>query len=89
VSTNTWTETGITWNNQPARGAKQDASVTVTTTAQYYEWDVSTFVKAQKAAGINTVSLALTGDDSNDSGPDIFNAREATSNRPQLVVTSH
>jgi photosystem II stability/assembly factor-like uncharacterized protein len=89
VSNNTWTETGIIWNNQPALGAKQGASVGITTTAQYYEFDVTAFVQSQKAAGINLVSLAITMDSKTDNGPDSFNSREATTNPPQLVVTSN
>jgi hypothetical protein len=89
VSSNSWTEAGITWNNQPARGAKQGSTVTVTTTAKYYEWDVTAFVKTQRSAAINIVSLAVTKDDVSDNSPDTFNSRQATSNRPQLVVTSN
>jgi hypothetical protein len=88
VSNNTWTETGITFNNQPALGGKQGQSVTVTTTAAYREWDVTSFVAAQKAGGINTASLALTMDAVNDNGPASFSSRENTANKPQLVVTA-
>jgi hypothetical protein len=88
VTSNSWTETGITWNNQPTLGAKQGASVGITTTAKYYEFDVTAFVQAQKAAGINTVSLAITQDQANNDTPDTFNSRQAASNKPQLVVIS-
>jgi subtilisin family serine protease len=88
VSSNSWTETGITWNNQPALGAKQGASVTIGTTAQYYEWDVTAFVQAQKAAGVTSVSLAVKMDVQVNDAPDTFNAREATANQPVLMVTS-
>jgi hypothetical protein len=89
VPTNTWTENGITWNNQPALGAKQGASVSVTTTAQYYDFDVTAFVQSQKEAGVNLVSLAVTMDAQENNSPDTFNSREATSDPPQLVVTTH
>jgi hypothetical protein len=88
VTDNSWTETGITWNNQPALVTKQGASVAITTTAKYYDFDVTTFVKAQKAAAITTVSLGLSQDTPNNVAGDIFNSRQATSNLPQLVVTS-
>jgi hypothetical protein len=87
VASNSWTETGLTWNNQPARGAKQGSSVTVSQAAQYYEWDVTSFVQAQKQAGINQASLAVTMDALTNNSPDTFNSREASGNRPQLVVT--
>jgi hypothetical protein len=63
--------------------------VGVTTTAQYYDFDVTAFVQAQKGAGVNLVSLAVTMDAQETNSPDTFNSREATSNRPQLVVTTH
>jgi len=87
VSSNTWTETGITWNNKPVVGTVQ-AGVTVGTTAQYWEWDVTAFVRAQRTAGLTSVSLALEMATAVNDGPDAFNSREAASNRPQLVVTS-
>jgi hypothetical protein len=89
VANSTWTETGITWNNQPATGAKQGASVSITTTAMYYEFDVTAFVQSQRAAGVNLVSLAVTMDAQTNNSPDTFNSREAGSDPPQLVVTSN
>jgi hypothetical protein len=88
VSSNTWTETGITWNNKPAVGARQGAGIVVSTTAQYFEWDVTEFVRAQRLSGMTAVSLAVSMDVQVSEGPDTFNSREATGNRPQLVVTS-
>jgi hypothetical protein len=88
VASNTWTESGVTWNNQPALGAKQGNSVTVTTTAQYREWDVTAFVASQKAMGINLVSLGVTMDAQTNNAPDTFNSRENAANQPQLVVTT-
>jgi hypothetical protein len=89
VANTTWTETGITWNNQPALGAKQGASVTIRTTAQYYEFDVSTFVVAQQKAGVHLVSLAVAMDAQTNNSPDTFDSREATSDPPQLVVSTN
>jgi hypothetical protein len=86
VMDDTWTETGINWNNKPALGAKQ-STVTVGTTAQYREWNVTNFVKAQQAAGQANVSLAVSMDIETSNAPDVHNSREAASNPPQLVVT--
>jgi subtilisin family serine protease len=88
VSSTTWSESGITFNNRPALGAKQGASVTVGTTAQYYEWEVGPYIQAQKTAGASAVTLAVQMDTATGDAPDTFNAREATSNKPQLVVTA-
>jgi hypothetical protein len=86
VSSTTWTETGITWNNKPALVESQGATGQVTTTPQYVQWDVKNWVRAQRAAGASSLSLALKMDNAIDPGPDTFNSREAASNRPQLVI---
>jgi hypothetical protein len=86
VPNNAWSETGITWNNRPALVARQ-SRLAIGTTSRYYEWDVTPFVAAQVAAGASDLSLAVTMDTATSNSPDTFNAREAGSNRPQLVVT--
>lgn len=87
VSDNTWTETGITWNNQPTTGASL-GSATVTSTSQYTEWDVTSYLQSQKSAGATQVSFAVTMDAVPADGQwDQFNSREASSSPPQLVVT--
>jgi len=86
VSNNTWTETGITWNNKPLPGEAQGFGVAIHTNAHYYEWDVTPFVKAQKAAGATAVSLAVRMSANVSIGPDTFSSRQAASNRPELVV---
>ncbi len=86
VNDTAWSETGITWNNQPALGAKL-STITVTPTAKYYEWDVTAFVRAQKATGKTQATLAVTMDSLPPDGfRDNFNSREAGTNAPQLVV---
>ena len=87
VSNTTWTETGITWNNKPTSGTTALATVTVTdNVARFYEWDITAFIQSEKSAGCNVVALALKGTLSS-SPYTFFNSREASSNRPQLVVT--
>jgi hypothetical protein len=87
VASTTWSETTINHNNRPALGTRQ-SGLAPGTTAQYYEWDVTAHVKAQKAAGATSVSVALRMDAQVTFSPDTFNAREASGNRPQLVVTA-
>ena len=87
VDSTTWGEGTITWNNKPAIGAKQ-AQFTVTgTTAKWYEIDLTSFLKAQKSLGKNLVSIALRRTISSTPNA-IFNSDEATSNRPELNITS-
>jgi len=75
VSDNSWTETGITWNNQPAIGTGV-TTVSVGITAQYWEWDVTSYIQSQKAAGQTTVTLELQNDVST-AQPATFNSRDA------------
>jgi hypothetical protein len=89
VANVTWGETTITWNNAPAIGAKQGASKSVGLTAAYVDWDVTSFLQAQKAAGATAVSFELKQDAATGEGPTAFSSREAASNRPQLVVTTN
>jgi hypothetical protein len=86
VPSNMWTETGITWNTRPAIGGKLGASVVVTAAAQYYEWNVTAHVQAQKLAGASAVSLAVQMETATNNSPDSFHAREA-GEPPQLVIT--
>jgi hypothetical protein len=88
VSSNSWSETGINWNNKPAMGARQGNVVSLVSTPQYYEFDVTAFVRSQRAAGVASASFALEMGMATDAGPDVFNSREAAANPPQLVVTS-
>jgi|KBSSwiStaDraftv2_1062776.scaffolds.fasta_scaffold03288_3 hypothetical protein len=82
--TDSWTETGLTWNNQPAAGAAT-VTVPVGLNAQYWEWDLTAFVQNQIATGQHIMSLELQND-ATTSDPVNFNSREAASNKPQLAL---
>ena len=82
--TDSWTEAGLTWDNQPAAGSAV-VTVPVGLSAQYWEWDLTAFVQNQIATGQHTMSLELQND-ATTSDPANFNSREAASNKPQLVV---
>jgi len=86
VSNTTWSETGITWNNQPAQGNAQSLVTITNTTPRNYDWDVTSYVKQEKNAGRNLVSLAVKSA-ANSSAYSTFASDEATANRPQLIVT--
>ena len=88
VGNTAWTETGITWSNKPASGTTALATVTLvndSTTARWYEWDVTAYLQEEKAAGRNVVTLALKNL-ANSSPYDSFSSREASANRPQLFL---
>lgn len=86
VANTTWTENTLTWNNKPAASASPLATVTVTNTAYaYYNFDVTAYVQAEKAAGRNKVAFALKSQVAHD--PRIFwNSSEFGSNPPLLSV---
>jgi YVTN family beta-propeller protein len=87
VASTTWGESTITWNNAPASGTAKLATVTVSLTAQYWEWDVTAYLQAEKALGHTDVSFALKADVYTGESQTTFNPREASANKPQLVVT--
>jgi len=82
-----WTESGLTWNNSPSFGTTALATASVTSAAaKWYEWDLTSYLRQQKAAGRTSVTLVLkTTTLSKEKAT--FNSDEATTNRPQLVVT--
>jgi len=90
VADTNWAETGITWNNQPpASNLLTTTTVNVTDVAgHWYEFDVSSFVKGERAAGRNFATLLLveptilTGNTANYAKTV---SREFTVNQPELA----
>ncbi len=86
-SNTSWSETGVNWNNRPAAGAAALATATVATSiAKWYEWDVTSFLQAQKAAGATSVTLVVRSLTTTTPHM-IFSSDEAAANRPELLVT--
>ena len=75
---NSWTETGITWNNRPARTSGANDNKGAISTSTWVSYTVTPLL-----TGNGTYSFVLGGD-SNDNV--VFSSREG-SNPPQLVVT--
>jgi fibronectin type 3 domain-containing protein len=89
VSSITWIESGtgsITWANAPAIGTKQGSSTTISTTAQYWEWDVTAYMQAERALGHTDVSFAIKQDVSAADGQTNLNSKEATASKPTFFV---
>ena len=85
VSSTTWAEgsTGVTWNTRPAHGGTALASSTITSSAaHYYTWGVTAAVVQKGLLSFAVAMPSVAG------SPDEFNTREATSNPPQLVLTT-
>lgn len=87
ASNTSWSETGITYKNRPATSGSAIASAAVKNAiGAWYEFDVTKYLKAQKAAGKKLVTLVLKNLTS--ATPfTVFNSREAKTNRPQMVIT--
>ena len=85
----TWTESGLTWNTQPAFGAALDTQTLAQTSSLWYSWNVGSLVQ-QKWAGNKLVSILLkpVSEGSTDAtAPSYaFDAKEYGSNAPMLSV---
>jgi len=81
------TATGIDWNGKPAIGS-QLSGLSVTTTAQYWEFDITSHVQAQKTLGAAEVALAIAMVTSSTETPTSFNSKENASNKPVVVISS-
>jgi len=79
-TSNAWSESSITWNNQPAASGGALSDVGAVGFNVWVEFDVT-----KKVAGNGSYDFVLipTSTDSL-----VCNSREASSNRPQLVVTT-
>ncbi len=82
-----WDESTLTWNTRPATTGSALSTITVTGTAkQWYELDLTSFLKAEKAAGHNTVTLVLKNP-TQQNALIVFNSDDASGNKPQLVIS--
>lgn len=87
VGDTSWSEGALNWNNRPALGGSLANVTTAGTTAfAWYEFDVTAYVQAEKAAGRQIVSLGLSSA-ATGSAWARARTREAASNRPQLRIT--
>jgi len=90
-TTNAWTETGITWTNQPAAGTLQQGISTGTTNGVWLVWDVTNAVSSAILQSNQNMSIVII-DSSENSGTSYtgnFYARDGASAtyRPQLNIT--
>jgi RHS repeat-associated protein len=88
VSNTTWGETTITWNNKPALGASLGSVTVNSTTYAWKEIDVTAYVQSEKAAGRAAITLGMH-DVANTSPYIKANSRNATSNKPQLLIVTN
>ncbi|MEV6521512.1 DNRLRE domain-containing protein [Longispora sp. NPDC051575] len=80
MGTTTWSETAVTWSNQPAIDGATLGSLGAVSRNAWYEVDVTSYV-----AGNGTFSIGVTS--GNSDGAD-YDSRESGATAPQLVVTT-
>jgi hypothetical protein len=80
-----WEENTVTNESVPLAANPSLSSVGVTDVKQYYELDVSSYVKAQLAASDAVVSFMLVDPNLRNTGL-VFNSRENSANPPQLIL---
>jgi hypothetical protein len=85
VTNTSWAETTITWSNKPARGAALSTNNVSGTSGSWYLYDVTGFIRSQKTAGSNWVSLALH-DPTNTTRLITINSKENSTNKPALII---
>lgn len=79
-----WSETGITWNNAPAAGGYITGTSVSTTASVWQEYDVTSYVKNHINDKI--VSFVLEGESSSQGANVSYNSKEATQRKPVLIL---
>ncbi|GIZ09758.1 hypothetical protein FUMI01_24850 [Flavobacterium sp. UMI-01] len=82
VADDSWTETGINWNNKPSFG---DERASITTKNAWNEWDVSSYT-AQEYNGDKIISLVVKDPVASASGVDFQSKESTTGYIPVLVI---
>jgi len=85
-STESWTETGITWNNAPAASTYIESVHVPGTIGRWCEIDVTGYVNSNMSDKIISLELINEGPFT-DGNKASFDSREASSNKPQLIIT--
>jgi hypothetical protein len=86
VSSSSWSETGLTWNNKPSLGSTLDTKTFTGTASAWYEFNVTSQVRKIRSGAGTAVSLALH-EGSTSTASVLANSREASSNKPELTFT--
>jgi hypothetical protein len=90
ASDDSWSESGINWNNQPTIGSALDSTTLVSGQTGAYSWDVTSYVQTEYA-GDQAASLVLKADSegSTTALTYAFESKEwgTASQRPRLIIT--
>ncbi|MFI6760782.1 DNRLRE domain-containing protein [Micromonospora sp. NPDC050417] len=80
VSSNTWSETGTTWNNQPAIDGASLGSIGSVSANGWYEVNVTAAVQGNGTFSFGASSTSTDGA--------YYDSRESGADAPQLVITT-
>jgi hypothetical protein len=80
MTNTTWSETGVTWNNQPAIDGTFLGSLGSVSQNTWYELDVTSYVTGNGSYSIGVTSSSSDGAD--------YDSRETGATAPQLIVTT-
>ncbi len=83
----TWGETTITWNNKPTAGTLLGTITMSNATGVWYEFNVTSYVNSQMADKIVSFRLVNEGATTGTTTSVTMSSREASSNKPELVIT--
>jgi CSLREA domain-containing protein len=85
-----WDELVIDWTNKARPNLPQELrrATVPDDTPRWYEFDITDFINAERAAGRTTTGVLLRNMTSGEAGDfyTVFNSREAAANQPQLVI---
>ena len=77
---------GLRRRSSPFARRGRTAVAVTGTTGQWYEFDVTAYLQAEKALGHNTVTLVLKNP-TQQNALVVFNSDDAATNQPQLAIT--
>lgn len=81
-----WSENAITFNAKPAVTTGELAKTTIIdSTPRFYTWDITAYVKSEKALGHNQITLVLKNNGTSDPFA-TFASKESGVNAPQLGI---
>lgn len=82
-----WTEGGLTWSNRPVESTLLGSVRVRDTTRRTYELDLTQYIRDQRTAGQNTITLVLNNLVSTVSTQSLFTAKESSLGGSRLTVS--
>jgi hypothetical protein len=87
VTSTGWAESTVNWNNRPSLGAVLAATTVVGNSNRWYEFDITSYVAAEREAGRRTVAVALRATNPSVLLSGVSAESSSTTLRPVLVIT--